>query len=74
MESEAIVGAVELLLLFRRFEHKGMRRIQRTTDRGKDCRDVLWERGLKHIGIDAASRLDATSIAPAIIERAHDTP
>jgi hypothetical protein len=74
MEGEAVMGAIVLLLLFRRFENKGMRRVQRTTDRGKDRRDFLRERGLKHIGIDTASRLDATSIAPAIIERAHDTP
>jgi len=73
MESEMVLSAVMLLLLFGRFEDEGMRRIQRTTNRGKNCCDFLRERGLKHIGIGTASGLDATSIAPAIIKRAHDT-
>jgi hypothetical protein len=74
MESEVVLSAVVLLLLFGGFEDKGTRRIQRTADRGKAGHDFLRERGLKHIGIDAASGLDATPIAPAILERAHDTP
>jgi hypothetical protein len=74
MESEAVVGAVVLLPLVRRFENKGMRRIEGAAERGKECGDFLRQRSLKHIRIDAMSRLAATSIAPAIIERAHDAP
>jgi hypothetical protein len=74
MESQAILSAVMLVSLFRRLDDEGMRRIQSAMDRGKEGRNCLQERGLEHVGIDTASGLNAPAIAPAIIERAHDSP